>query len=206
VDPDEEVVARQIGRPPRGLRRVEARCVFGYPTVVSVAPFVGRRGDGPGTEPFPTLFWLTCPILVEQVSRLEAAGGVRAVEEEAGRDPTLAAGLARDHARCAGERWEAAGPAERARAEAEGTAGILRETGIGGVRDRAFVKCLHAQVAFHLARGGAVGALLAARHGLEECATGSVRCDAYGIRTPGREVLPSRRSPRRPTRAHGQDP
>ncbi|MCK6478901.1 MAG: DUF501 domain-containing protein [Planctomycetes bacterium] len=192
MDPDEAVVARQIGRPPRGLRRVEARCAFGYPTVVSVAPFVGRRGDRPGAEPFPTLFWLTCPILVEQVSRLEAAGGVRSVEEEAGRDPALAAGVARDHARCAEERWEAAGPGGRARAEAEGVAGILRETGIGGVRDRAFVKCLHAQVAFHLARGGAVGALLAARHRLEECDPGSVRCDAYGVKVPGRGDRTSR--------------
>ncbi len=104
----------------------------------------------------------------------------------------LAAGVARDHARCAEERWEAAGPGGRARAEAEGVAGILRETGIGGVRDRAFVKCLHAQVAFHLARGGAVGALLAARHRLEECDPGSVRCDAYGVKVPGRGDRTSR--------------
>ena len=191
VDPvppaDEEVVARQIGRRPRELRRVEARCAFGYPTVVSVGPFVGRRGDRAGVEPFPTLFWLTCPVLVEQVSRLEAAGGVGALEAEMRADPSFAARVAADHVRHAAERWEAMAPEERALASTRGLEGIFRDTGIGGLRDRRFLKCLHAHVAFHLARGGAVGALLRERHGRDECAPSSVRCDVFGVKVPGRD-------------------
>lgn len=179
MTPDEQVVARQIRRPPRGMERVEARCAYGYPTVISVAPLVpGRRGR-PALEPFPTRFWLTCPILVEQVSRLEAAGGVVALEEEAAADPALDALLREDHARYAAERFAAADAEARERAAAGGTLPVLRDTGVGGIRDHGHLKCLHAQYAFHLARGSAVGRILAERHGLRECAPSDVRCDAF---------------------------
>ena len=52
---DAEVVALQLGRPPRGLRRVAHRCPCGLPDVVETAP---RLADG---TPFPTLYYLTCP-------------------------------------------------------------------------------------------------------------------------------------------------
>jgi hypothetical protein len=174
VDPaDRAVVERQIGRPARGLEAVEARCAHGFPAVVSVAPLVdGRRGP----EPFPSRFWLTCPALVEEISRVEAAGGVAAVERECAADPAFAAAVAADHGRCAAERWDALDAGARARADDDGTAAVLRDAGIGGSRDRVHVKCLHAHYAFHRARGGAVGALLDGRHAPRECATGAVRC------------------------------
>jgi hypothetical protein len=190
VNPDEEVVARQIGRRPRGLRRVEARCAFGYPTVVSGAPLVRKRRDRAGVEPFPTLFWLTCPVLAEQVSRLEAAGGVGEMEREMAEDPDLGSRVAGDHDRYAAERWEGMTAEERSRAGEQGVTEILRDSGVGGLRDRTHVKCLHAHLALHIARGGAVGALLTERHGLAECTRESVRCDAFGVAPGGLETDP----------------
>ena len=185
MDPDEEIVARQIGRRPRGLLRVESRCAFGYPVAVSVAPVVPRRGrEGKGEEPFPTLFWLTCPILVEQVSRLESGGLIGRLEEEVAGDPALAARVRRDHARYAEERFAALAPEARGKAERDGTARVLRDTGVGGVRDLASLKCLHAQYAFHRARGCAVGAILDERFAPRECEAKEVRCDAFGIPRP----------------------
>ena len=70
VDSDRAVVERQLGRPPRAFRRVVVRCPFGRPAVTEQAAYDDRG------EPFPTMFWLTCPHLVAAVSRLEAAGGV----------------------------------------------------------------------------------------------------------------------------------
>jgi hypothetical protein len=165
VNGDEAIVARQIGRAPRGMERVEARCAFGYPTVVSVAPVVPRgRGRGAGrTEPFPTRFWLTCPALREEISRLEAEGLVGRLEEEMAADADLRARVAADHGRHAAEGRAAGGP------------GVP----VGGVRDPARLKCLHAHYAFHLARGGAVGAILDARHGPKGCTAEAVRCDAF---------------------------
>src|SRR5665648_160633 len=55
TDADLAVVAEQLGREPRGVMAVAARCVCGRPTVVRTAP---RLPDG---TPFPTTFYLTHP-------------------------------------------------------------------------------------------------------------------------------------------------
>ena len=56
ITPEErEVVARQLGRPPRALRAVAHRCPCGQPDVVQTDP---RLEDG---TPFPTTYYLTCP-------------------------------------------------------------------------------------------------------------------------------------------------
>jgi hypothetical protein len=68
---DRSVVELQIGRPPRSDVAVGARCHFGLPIVIDVSPILD---DG---TPFPTTYWLTCPLALLRVSRLESAGGVR---------------------------------------------------------------------------------------------------------------------------------
>ena len=60
---DVEVLAEQLGRPPRGVVGVAARCVCGRPLVVRTAP---RLDDG---TPFPTTYYLTSP---QAVSRRRA--------------------------------------------------------------------------------------------------------------------------------------
>ena len=184
---DERIVEKQIGRKPRGMLRVESRCAFGYPVAISVAPLVAhRRGKGP-REPFPTLFWLTCPALVEEISRLESAGVIARLEGEMASDPALAARVEADHARYAAERFALLRGAAKREAERRGLLPVLRDTGVGGNRSVASVKCLHAHYAHHRARGGsAVGALLDGRHGPRECAPDAVRCDAHGIK-PGKD-------------------
>src|ERR1700740_2773042 len=83
VTADAAVVARQLGRPPRGLRQVVHRCPCGLPDVVETAP---RLADG---TPFPTLYYLTCPRAVAAVSRLEAAGVMREMTRRLAADPGL---------------------------------------------------------------------------------------------------------------------
>jgi hypothetical protein len=130
VDSDRAVVERQLGRPPRAFRRVVVRCPFGRPAVTEQAPF-----DDAG-EPFPTTFWLTCPHLVAAVSRLEAAGGVERWTRAAAQDPELHESL------------------ERADQEQRRLRPEL-DLGVGGARAGArSLKCLHAHVAFALARPG----------------------------------------------------
>jgi len=130
VDSDRAIVERQLGRPPRAFRRVAVRCPFGKPAVTEQAPF-----DDAG-EPFPTTFWLTCPHLVAAVSRLEAAGGVERWTRAAADDEELRGSV--EHA-----------TEEQRRIRPE------LDLGIGGAREGAgSLKCLHAHVAFALARPG----------------------------------------------------
>ncbi len=139
---DRAIVARQLGRTPRAFRRVVARCPFGRPAVTEQEPYTE------GGEPFPTTYYLTCPHLVAAVSRLEAAGGVERWSAVVAADPQLASSLRRatDEQRRI-RRELAAG-----RAGADGGASL--DLGIGGSRTPFRLKCLHAHVAFALARPG----------------------------------------------------
>ena len=121
------MVSWQLGRPARPFRRVAARCAYGFPAVTEQAPF------GPGGEPFPTTYYLTCPWLVSGIARLEAGGGVERFSRLAASDPELARSLA-----------EADDEQRRLRPELD--------VGIAGTRSRENLKCLHAHAAFALAR------------------------------------------------------
>jgi hypothetical protein len=138
---DRAVVERQLGRPPRALRRVVRRCPFGQPAVTEQSPY-----DDHG-EPFPTTYYLTCRHLVAAVARLEAAGGVERWSERARTDPHVASSLERATAEQREVRRALA--AEKGRDE-----GTSLELGIGGSSSPAELKCLHAHAAFALARPG----------------------------------------------------
>jgi hypothetical protein len=130
VDADLAVVEQQLGRRPRAFRGVVVRCPFGRPAVTEQTPF-----DVEG-RPFPTTYWLTCRHLVEAVARLEAAGGVERWTSAAAGSPELAESLVAAHE-------------EQRRIRPE------LDLGVGGAGpDARGLKCLHAHVAFALARPG----------------------------------------------------
>lgn len=131
---DREIIERQLGRSPRGLRSVAARDAAGEPAVVETQP---RLEDG---TPFPTLYYLTSPMLVSQVSTLEAEGLLREMTERLASDAELAERYQRAHK---------AYLAERDAIESLGT-----DVSAGGMPER--VKCLHVHVAHAMAKGPGV--------------------------------------------------
>jgi hypothetical protein len=139
---DRAVVERQLGRTPRAFLRVAYRCPFGAPAVTLQAPY---DSDG---EPFPTTFYLTCRHLVAAVSRLEAAGGIERWTAAVASDDALAASL-----REATEEQRAV-RRELAAGQVGQEGGASLELGIGGASRPEKLKCLHAHVAFALARPG----------------------------------------------------
>jgi hypothetical protein len=139
---DRAIVERQLGREPRAFLRVVARCPFGAPAVTEQAPY-----DTAG-NPFPTTYYLTCRYLVAAVARLEAAGGIERWGDLAAADELLSASLRRATEDQRVVRRElAAGRVGR-----EG--GTSLNLGIGGTARPERLKCLHAHVAFALARPG----------------------------------------------------
>jgi hypothetical protein len=139
---DRAIVALQLGREPRAFRRVVARCPWGLPAVTEQHPY---GSDG---EPFPTTYYLTCHHLVAAVSRLEGAGGVERWTEAVDRDPELRGELERvTEEQVAIRRSLAAG-------RIGNDAAASLSWGIGGSRNPTALKCLHAHVAYALARPG----------------------------------------------------
>jgi hypothetical protein len=111
-------------------------------------------------SPFPTLFWLTCPILLKRVSRLESRGRMTELNERTTADELL-------HART-----EAAVARLIARRDQHA---VIADAGAppGGGADR--IKCLHAHAAHELADPpNPVGAVTLAETGWPDCRTGCV--------------------------------
>jgi hypothetical protein len=128
---DVALLTERLGRPPEGDFEVVVRGTDGAPVVIRNSPFL-RDGT-----PMPTRYWLVDPAVRAAVSRLEAAGGVRAAEAAVDPDELAAA-----HAAYAAERDAAIGPDHT---------GPRPSGGVGGTRRG--VKCLHAHYAFLLAGG-----------------------------------------------------
>jgi hypothetical protein len=126
---DVEALTERLGRAPQADFEVVVRDTAGAPVVVRNAPFT-RDGT-----PMPTRYWLVDPELNARVSRLEAAGGVRAAQ--AAVDPEA---LRAAHAAYAAERDAAIPPDHQ---------GPRPSGGVGGTREG--VKCLHAHYANFLA-------------------------------------------------------
>ena len=148
------MVAHQIGRRPRAPVEVVARCHLGLPTVIRVPPVLD---DG---TPFPTLYWLTCPVTRRRASALESAGLVKAFQERRDSDPAFSVACAAADRAYAVEREAALAVRHRGRAPAGG---------VGG--SRGGVKCLHAHLAHHLAGSdNPIGAEVAGVVGAPACA------------------------------------
>ena len=163
---DARTVEVQLGRPPRGRWGVLTRCAAGAPTLIAVEP---RLEDG---TPFPTYFWLTCPLAASLLHELETAGIQARWSELALVDE----GLAEKFRRAAAEY-------RRVRAESVADGVDPCAGGIAGERDPLRVKCLHARVA--AAMGGIddpVGRAL-----LPEIEGAMARCDRACCVTPGDE-------------------
>jgi hypothetical protein len=139
---DRTIVARQLGRTPRAFRRVAARCPYGLPAVTEQLPY-DANGD-----PFPTTYYLTCPHLVAAIARVEAVGGVERWSRLAAEDDQLARSLQRATEEQRRVRRELAGSVRGA------DEGASLDFGIGGSRTPQQLKCLHAHVAYALARPG----------------------------------------------------
>ncbi|WP_235866480.1 DUF501 domain-containing protein [Serinibacter arcticus] len=129
-------VAEQLGREPRGVVEIAARCVCGRPTVVRTSP---RLPDG---TPFPTSYYLTHPGAVSSVSTLEGSGLMTEMTDRLPGDAELAAAYRRAHEDYLAARAELGDVPE--------IAGISA----GGMPGR--VKCLHVLVGHSLARGRGV--------------------------------------------------
>ncbi|GEK18074.1 hypothetical protein CPE01_18070 [Cellulomonas persica] len=133
---DLEVLAEQLGRPPRGVVGIAARCVCGRPLVVRTAP---RLDDG---TPFPTTYYLTNPQAVAAVSTLEASGLMKEWTTRLALDADLA------------EAYRHAHEAYLADREALGHVPEIAGISAGGMPTR--VKCLHVLVGHALAAGPGV--------------------------------------------------
>ena len=118
------------------------------------------------SSPFPTLFWLTCPILVKRVARLESEGWMSAVNDRLGSDRPLV------------RRLSAA--IDRYRERRDGHE-VIEDQGVvpGGGPER--IKCVHAHLGHELSDPpNPIGALALSEAGWPDCREACFRIEMRG--------------------------
>lgn len=146
----------QLGRSLRKPCRVIVTCHLGLPVVLEVGAVLE---DG---TPFPTRYWLSCPLARRRLSRLESRSYLRWFEKRVAEDPGFAEALEQAH-----RDYEA----ERSAALPPGYSGRAPKGGVAGVSDYRSIKCLHAHYAHHRAgKANPVGAEVASMVEPLDCA------------------------------------
>jgi uncharacterized protein len=170
---DRDVVAAQIGRSPRGRFAVCVRCSHGYPKVIQVHPVLQSK-------PFPTLYWLTCPLLSREIDGLEAAGWVKRLESRIASEEDLRSAMQVAHLQYVRHRNLLLSSDDIEHLVAGRLMTGLQGRGIGGITDWNRLKCLHLHVAHALADANPIGDMVLSLLPSQECAAGKVICSAYG--------------------------
>lgn len=132
---NKQIVEIQLGRKLRSSVKIVTSCHFNLPVVIKVPP---NLDDG---TPFPTTYWLSCPMYSKKIGSLESTGLIKELDNQIQKDSILKS------------QWD-----ERQQSyEAERTEEIDDETtirpygGVGGARES--IKCLHSHFADQLATG-----------------------------------------------------
>lgn len=140
-DADKDIVKRQLGRFPRGMVAVGARCACGRPLAVITRPCLE---DG---TPFPTTCYLTSPEAVKAASHLEAQGFMKECNNLLNNDNDVAKKYEQAHKYYLEFRHELA-------IRLEDSEEHIKDMSAGGMPVR--VKCLHALLAQSLVMGKGV--------------------------------------------------
>ena len=140
TDADLAVIENQLGRTPRDVHAIAYRCPCGKPAVVETPP---RLSNG---EPFPTLYYATCPRLTAAISTLETTGMMGAMQARLETDAVLAGEYAAAH-----DDYIAA------RSALQIDVPEVENVSAGGMPNR--VKCLHSLIAHSLSAGPGVNPL-----------------------------------------------
>lgn len=129
------ILEKQLKRKISDVKRIVVRCCHGFPVVIENNCEV--RG-----KPFPTLFWLVCPKLNREISKLEANGWIKKFESMIEQDEDFEKSYIQAHNIV---------KELRDRSLKDDIRKIFSSVGSGGIRNFRSVKCLHLHVADYLA-------------------------------------------------------
>jgi hypothetical protein len=163
--PDEHqlaIITEQLGRKPRGIEAVAATDAHGTPLVLRMAPLVDGR-------PFPTLYWLSSELLKVVISRIEAIGVIKQLEDRLQEDADFLAAYHQSHRDYIAARWRFMSQGQRREIERRGYEAVLSERGVGGIGNWDQVRCLHTHYAHHLCADNVIGQWLDAEYGVADC-------------------------------------
>ncbi|MFW6022519.1 MAG: DUF501 domain-containing protein [Halanaerobiaceae bacterium] len=146
---EKKVIEYQLGRNPENLKNIALYCPFQNPAVLRTIPYSIDYGI------FPTMYWLSCPHLVREVSKLEDEGLVKKISRKLKNIPELQEEMKKAHQDYARKREELLTVKNRSKLKikSEGMYKVIIESGVGGIIEKEGVKCLHTHLADFLVAG-----------------------------------------------------
>lgn len=140
-----KLIEKQINRKPEGMKAISKFCPFGYPAVIKVYPFFNKRV-------FPTTYWLTCPFLNKNISRLEDSNWIDKLQNIINNNDELKSELKSAHKNYAEQRMDMLDrkELEKIKKISDDILYTLKNSGVGGIKDKKGIKCLHTHVADYL--------------------------------------------------------
>ncbi len=146
---DREIIEFQLGREAVNLGGILEYCPFGKPALLLTLPYSHGKGI------FPTTYWLSCPYLVKEVSRLEDQGMIRELTGRLKEDEQFRDELKKAHINYARKRSLLLDDDDRRslRKSSPDMLDVIENSGVGGIRDKGGIKCLHTHLADFLVNG-----------------------------------------------------
>jgi len=163
---EKEIVKLQLGRNIENDFTVVKKCSWGYPQCIKSSLITNGK-------PFPTLFWLTCPLLLKEVSKLEEKGMIKNLETKLKNDEDFIKAYLKAHEATKAMKMQILTSLSLTEWQRDAIIG----RGIGGIKDLKHVKCLHLHLANYM--GGIdnpVGKIVWKMMELHECPPNDIIC------------------------------
>lgn len=140
---DHKIVELQLDRKINNFLETARYCPFDFPAVVTVNPFVNNIAA-------PTIYWLSCPYLNYEVDRLEADSDlISELGEKSKNNQKFRELMEEAHQKYAESRKKllSAEQLQKAKNISEDLYKTLIESGVGGIKNKEGIKCLHTHLA-----------------------------------------------------------
>ena len=149
---DHRKLLEQLGREPEGALRIVSYGNDQEPQVVEVSPWVRKT-------PFPTIYWLSCPRLKKEISRLEASGLVKKLENWLSKSTQMQQASRATHLNYIEKRKELFSKNLK-NSEKKLIPEDFHKKGVGGIADFKRVRCLHMHYAHFLVDDNFIGSII----------------------------------------------
>lgn len=139
------IIKGQLEDPAENVIKVIKYCPTNYPMVILVHPFYNDK-------PFPTIYWLSCPVIKEDIFKLEDAGYIERLKIKKNETKEFRKKLEDAHNRYSKSRIDllSENELENAKEISEDLFNMLLKSGVAGIREKEGIKCLHGHFADYI--------------------------------------------------------
>lgn len=143
-----KIIKGQLDNSAENVIKAIKYCPTNYPMIILVHPFYNQK-------PFPTIYWLSCPVLKEKIFELEDTGYIQELKQKKNQIDEFRNELDNSHRRYAQVRIKllSKNELENAKKMSEDLFEMLMESGVAGIREKEGIKCLHGHYADYIVGG-----------------------------------------------------